>query len=328
MSQKSFWFEESYREALGLLINDETGDMEKLLREILEWERIHPAETEHDGFEWYAVHGDPRTLNSLVTRRILSVRLKTNKYTCYRLTCREAVEKALRDYSQMVEVKEEELREVPPDLFDVIIGHQDKKEIIRRCLASERPMHCILWGSVASAKTLMLEELRRLPSSYFILGSSLSKAGLYEILFQNRPRYLIIDELDKVTDAHNLSGLLSLMERGFISETKYRRHKQINLETWVMASANRVKRIPEELMSRFIPLKFRDYTSNEFIEVVTTLLTEREGLPEWLALHIAKEVLAVFRTRDVRDAIQCARLLKEQTKADADHVISILKKQV
>ncbi len=325
---QSFWFEEAYREALGLLIRDDSGGMEKLLREIVMWEEAHPPETPYSGFEWYAVHGRPQTLNALVIRRILSITLKSNKYTCYRLTCREAVEKALEDFSSIVEVKEEEVREVPGDLFDVIIGHEDKKEILRRCLASERPMHPLLWGSVASAKTLTLEELRRLPSSHFVLGSSLSKAGLYEILFQTRPRYLIIDELDKVTDSSNLSALLSLMERGHISETKYRRHKAIDLTTWVFASANRIKKIPEELMSRFIPLRFRDYTPDEFIEVVVTLLTEREGLPEWLSLHIAKSVLTTFRSRDVRDAIQCVRLLKEQTKEDADHLIGILKRQI
>lgn len=325
---QSFWFDEAYREALGLLIRDEAGGMENLLREIVMWEKTNPLEHPHSGFEWYAVHGDPRTLNSLVTRRILSITLKTNNYTCYRLTSRGAVEKALEDYGNIVETKEEEVREIPADLFDMIIGHEDKKEILRRCLGSDQPMHSILWGSVASAKTLTLEELRRLPGSYFVLGSSLSKAGLYQILFENRPRYLIIDELDKVTDASNLSGLLSLMERGHISETKYKRHKAIDLKTWVLASANRIKKIPEELMSRFIPLRFRDYTPDEFIEVVVTILTEREGLPEWLSLHIAKSVLAAFRSRDVRDAIQCARLLKENTKEDADKVISILRRQI
>lgn len=325
---QSYWFDEVYSQTLRLLMGDDTGDMEKLLREIVDWEEANPLDQPYSGFEWYAVHGQPQTLNALVTKRVLSITLKTNKYTCYRLTCREAVEKALTDFSGLIEVREEEVREVPGDLFDIIIGHRDKKEIIHRCLDAERPIHALFWGSVASAKTLMLEELRRLPSSYFVLGSRLSKAGLFEILFQNRPRYLIIDELDKVDNQSDLAALLSLMERGHISETKYRRHRELDLVTWVMASANRVNKIPEELMSRFIPLRFRDYTPDEFIEVVVTLLTEREGLPDWLALHIAQAVLRIFRNRDVRDALQCARLLREHTKEDADHVIDILKKQI
>ena len=324
---QSLWFVEVYGEALGLLVRDDSGDMEKMLREMVEWEKEHPPVSPNDGFEWYAVHGDPRTLNSLVTRRVLSITMKSNNYTCYRLTCREAVEKALAEFSSLEGANEEETWEIPPDLFDIVIGHEDKKEIIRRCLRSEKPLHALLWGSPASAKTLMLEELRRLPGNHFVLGSSLSKAGLYEILFVNRPRYLVLDELDKVDDAHNLSGLLSLMERGHISETKYKRHKAIDLETWVFASANNIRGIPDELMSRFVPLQFRDYTPDEFVEVVTTILREREGLPDWLALHIAKSILQTFRTRDVRDAIQCARLLKEHTKEDADTIINILRRQ-
>lgn len=328
MSQENRWFEETYQSSLGLLLKDETGEKEKLLREIIQWEKLHPAQNDYDGFEWYAVHGDPRTLNSLVTRRILSIKSKSNNYTNYRLLNKEAVEKALTDYSNIIEVKEKELKDVPGDLFDIIIGHNDKKDIITRCLNAESPLHCLLWGNPASAKTMMIEELQRLPSNLFVLGSSLSRAGLYEILFQNKPRYLIIDELDKVTDSTNLTGLLSLMQSGQISETKYHRHKEIKLKTWVFASANRVNKIPEELMSRFIPLHFKPYTQDEFIEVVVTLLTEREGLPDWLALHIAKSVLTTFRAKDVRDAIQCARLLKEHTKEDADHVLEILEKQM
>jgi hypothetical protein len=326
---QEIWFEESYKEALGLLVRDDSGETEKLLGEIILWEETNPfpSDQPHAGWEWYAVHADPRTLNSLVARRILSITLKTNNYTYYRMTCREAVKKALKEFSGLTEVKEE-VREIPGNLFDIVIGHEDKKEILRRCLNSEKPLHTLLWGSPASAKTLILEELRRLPGSHFVLGSSLSKAGLYEILFLNRPKYLILDELDKVDDTHNLSGLLSLMERGHISETKYKRHKAIDLETWVFASANNIRGIPEELMSRFVPLQFRDYTPDEFVEVVTTLLREREGLPDWLALHIAKAVLQTFRTRDVRDAIQCARLLREPTKEDVNQIIGILKRQM
>ena len=53
----------------------------------------------------------------------------------------------------------------------------------------------------------MLEELSRLPYSKYVLGSSLIKAGLYEVLFNEKPRVLILDELDKVDDAHNLTCL-------------------------------------------------------------------------------------------------------------------------
>jgi Holliday junction DNA helicase RuvB len=252
--------------------------------------------------------------------------MKTNKTCNYRLTDTKAVERAIGDYQAMA-APQEETAEIPPNLFDVVIGHEDKKDIIFRSLSSDRPVPCLLYGSPASAKTLMLEELSRLPSSKFVLGSNLSKAGLFEVLFNERPKYLILDELDKVDDEDNLSALLSLTERGGITETKYRRYRMVKLKTWVFASANRIDRLPPELLSRFTKLRFRDYTDGEFLEVAVKVLTLREGVAESLAEYIADRIIRVLNSRDVRDAVRVSRLLKDRDKADVDLIINILSKQ-
>ncbi len=202
-----------YEATFQALSSDAKGELETLLQDMIQWEREHPPQTQYDGFEWYMVHGDARTLNSLVTKKILEIRMKTNKTCNYRLSNINAVERAICDYQGMIS-PQEETAEIPPDLFDIVIGHDDKKDIILRSIASDRPVPCLLHGSPASAKTLMLQELARLPGSKFILGSNLSKAGLFEVLFNERPKYLILDELDKVDDEDNLSALLSLTERG------------------------------------------------------------------------------------------------------------------
>jgi hypothetical protein len=315
-----------YAATLQALSSDATGEIERLLQDMLQWEREHPTQNTWDGFEWYMVHGDARTLNSLVTKRILSVRLKTNKSCNYRLSNINAVERAVCDYQGMA-TPQEETAEIPPDLFDIIIGHDDKKDIVMRSIGSDRPVPCLLHGSPASAKTLMLEELARLPGSKFVLGSNLSKAGLFEVLFDERPKYLILDELDKVDDEDNLSALLSLMERGVITETKYRRYRRLQLKTWVFASANRLDRLPPELLSRFTKLRFRDYTENEFFEVAVKVLTLREGVVESLAAYIADRTMRVLNSRDVRDAVRTSRLLKDKDEADVDHIVSILSRQ-
>jgi len=315
-----------YAATLQALSSDATGEIERLLLDMLQWEREHPPQNTYDGFEWYMVHGDARTLNSLVTRRILEIRMKTNKTCNYRLSNINAVERALSDYQGMTSPPEE-TAEIPPDLFDIIIGHDDKKDIIMRSIASDRPVPCLLHGSPASAKTLMLEELARLPGSKFVLGSNLSRAGLFEVLFDERPKYLILDELDKVDDEDNLSALLSLTESGVITETKYRRYRRLQLKTWVFASANRLDRLPPELLSRFTKLRFRDYTENEFFEVAVKVLTLREGVVESLAAYIADRTMKDLNSRDVRDAVRTSRLLKDRDEADVDHVISILSRQ-
>jgi Holliday junction DNA helicase RuvB len=315
-----------YDATLGALSSAE--GLEQLLWEIVEYEKTHPPNTQYEGWEWHDVHGDPRTLNGLVTKRVLSVTLKTNKCTMYKLTDREATEKALKDYQGMFREEKEEEEKIPPDLFDIIIGHEDKKDIIKRGLMSEKPVHILLWGTPASAKSLILEELSRLPRSHFILGSSLTKAGIYEVLFNERPKYLLLDELDKIDDPSNLTALLSLMERGLITETKSRRHRQIRLKTWVMASANRMEKIPVELLSRFVRLRFSDYTENEFMEVAVNVLRDREGVNEPLALYIGQAVLRELRSKDVRDAVKISRLLTgDKSRAEVDHIIGILRKQ-
>jgi Holliday junction DNA helicase RuvB len=317
---------EVYESCLEALSRDPEGELFKLLCRIVEWDKTHPPQSPYHGFEWHEVYGDPRTLNSLVTRRILKITFKSNKSTSYRATHIPSIERALQEYSSMTQPIEVE-EEIPEDLFNVIVGHEEKKEIIKRSIASNNPVHALLHGTVASAKTLMLEELTRLPRSKFVIGSSLTKAGITEVLFAERPKYLIIDELDKIGDTENLAVLLSLMERGYVSETKYRRHRSISLKTWVFASANDISKIPKELMSRFFLLRFRDYTPEEFLEVAATVLREKEGIYESLGLYIGKKVLYDLKSRDVRDAIKIARLLKEQTKEEVDKLIELAKTQ-
>jgi len=317
---------EIYKSTLRVLSQDREGKIKRLLQDILEWEKKHPPKSQYDGFEWYQVHADPRIPNRLVRERILEVRLKTNKSITYRAMDVKAIKKALEDYQDSL-TPIEETKEIPPDLFHIIVGHEDKKDLIMRSIQAKKPVHFLLWGTPASAKSLMLEELARLPKSRFILGSNLTKAGIFEILYDQEPRFLIIDELDKIKDSENLSILLSLMARGFISETKHRRDRHKRLKTWVFASANRVSKLPEELMSRFQPLLFRDYTPDEYYEVVVKILSEREGIPETLAIYIAEKILNTLNSKDVRDAIRCARLLKQKTKSEVDHIIDIMKKQ-
>jgi len=318
--------EQVYSSSLHILSQDRDGHIERLLQDIVEWEKSHPPQSQYDGFEWFDVHADPRTLNRLVTNRILCVKLKTNKSITYRMKDVNGTLKALCDYKGTF-ISIEESKEIPQDLFSLVVGHDEKKDLVKRSLKSENPVHFLLWGTVASAKTLLLEDLARLPQSHLVLGSALTRSGLFEVLYNERPRYLIIDELDKIGDVENLAALLSLMERGFIRETKYRRHRSLKLKTWVFASANEINHFSRELLSRFLLLRFRDYTLDEFINVAVTVLTNREKLPESLSLYIADKTANILGSRDVRDAVKVSRLLEDRTKMDVDHILSIMKGQ-
>jgi len=276
------------------------------------------------GFEWYEVGAAPQTLNKLVRLGLLEIGYKSNKATCYKIPNVARVIQLIEEIERG-EVQAESAEEIPADLFSIVVGHNDVKEILWRSIRSNGTVHVLLHGSPASAKSLFLEELSRLPNSRFVLGSSLTKAGLIQVLFESKPRYLIIDEIDKISDEDNLSALLSLMERGIVVETKYNRQRSIELTTTVFAAANRIEVLPPELLSRFVRLRFKDYTPDEFMEVVRVVLTERERVPMHVAVYIGERVLSELASRDPRDAVKIARLLKTPTKEEVDHVIGILK---
>jgi Holliday junction DNA helicase RuvB len=105
-------------------------------------------------------------------------------------------------------------------LFKGIIGYDNVKRLVRMALDSDEQSHILLSGPPASAKTMFLESLSKLKSSYFVDGTSTTKAGLIDCLFLNNPKYLLIDEIDKMS-SKDQAMLLNLMETGMLSETKF-----------------------------------------------------------------------------------------------------------
>src|SRR6266487_6288444 len=84
--------------------------------------------------------------------------------------------------------------------FDKIIGHDHIKRLFSMALRSHEPSQILLSGPPASAKTMFLLSLRQhLKDSYFIDGGNTTKAGIIDYLFKNRPRYLLADEIDKMS---------------------------------------------------------------------------------------------------------------------------------
>jgi hypothetical protein len=96
------------------------------------------------------------------------------------------------------------------------------------------------------------------------------------------------------------------------------------MDVWVFATANTLRGIPPENVSRFKPyiFHFREYTPEEYVRVVVRVLTEREGVDPDLATYIASKLVGL--TRDVRAARGLGRLCK--TKEEVDRHIEILNK--
>jgi Holliday junction DNA helicase RuvB len=192
--------------------------------------------------------------------------------------------------------------------FKEITGHNDIKNILNKALFSKRPVHILFVGKPGSAKTMFLTEImQQYPkTSYFVVGGNTTKAGLVNQLFESRPRYLLIDELDKM-NYNDQTALLHLMETGIISETKIRKTRQMNLESWVFATANSCEKIIGPLVSRFVVLEVPEYTFWEFAEISVTRLS-KEGVDERIARIIAEKVWNELDSRDIRDVVKVGRL--------------------
>ena len=209
--------------------------------------------------------------------------------------------------------------EVPPDLFSVIEGYDDVKSLFQKCTKATKPFHVLLIGPPSSAKTLFLLELNRLPGAFYCLGGSTTKVGLIDQLFEFAPRFLLVDELEKMNKL-DYAALLSLMETGIVKETKHDKAREIRLETFVIAACNSTRRLPPELMSRFhFKLHFREYSPEEFERVAVKTLTVREKVDPELAAYIARK-----SCHDIREAVGLARAAT--TKEEVDELLRLKQK--
>ena len=197
--------------------------------------------------------------------------------------------------------------------FDDIIGHDDLKDLVLRVLKSQRPLHLLMVGPPASAKTLVLEILSAVYGVPILLAGSSTKAGLRDWIAGNRPELLLIDELDKRGNPTDLSVLLSWMEsqRIAISMSGKWGFEEVvcpSRKCIVVAAANRIDRLPQELVSRFVVKLLKPYTPIEVREICIGIVMRREGVGKEMAEAIADAVVDRMMSLDVRDCIKIARM--------------------
>ena len=206
-------------------------------------------------------------------------------------------------------------------LFNNIVGYNDVKRLFRMSLSSEKPVHVLLVGPPASAKTLFMLECIKLERSFFTLGSHSTKSGMIDYLFKDRPRYLIVDEIEHMP-MKDQTALLSLMETGIIAETKYQKTRNTQMKTWVFATSNGTERMLTPLLSRFIVLHFKQYKYENFREIAVHILAQ-EGISSEIATACADAVWLKMKSKDIRDCIKIGRLAK--MKEDVEGITSTLK---
>ena len=262
---------------------------------------------EYLGWTWSEIPAPAVRLRSLVEEGVLKVNYQSRSTTNYLVADPDLAREVLASSQADLEGP------LPEGIFQHIVGHQEVKYWMEKSLRGQEPVHILLAGPPATAKSLFLEAVGNLPGSQLALGGATSKAGVADFLINFRPRYLIIDELDKMS-AHDFSVLLSLMQSGTVARLKKGMRSHEQMVTWVFAGVNRKHRLPPELLSRFIVFDFQPYNEKEFIEVAVVVITQHLGKDKDLAECIAQRV--VQRTRDVRQAVQLAKLVESREEVD------------
>ena len=282
------------------------GDME-LLAELAKFEGSVDMEKEYRiGWSWRHVRIWPATLSRLFKDGYLENVFRSNSYTGYRVS--ELGKKLVAS------IKSDETTQVASNepipaggLFEDIIGHDDVKELLTACLLVEKPVHVLLAGPPALAKSLFLWDIEQAAGerAIWLIGSATSKAGLWDVVAERQPQIILIDELDKMS-AVDTAALLSMMEGGRLVRAKRGRELNLSNQLRVVAASNRLKLLSPELRSRFAIRKLNAYSRSDYLTVVRGVLARREGLDQELADEVARRLDGV--SQDVRDAIRVARL--------------------
>jgi len=276
---------------------------------------------------------NPGKLGYLKQQGIVESVMKTNNSNInnlWALTDRETTKEALKidkagdvatvDHDDTID------EDIPDDIFEPIVGHEDIKELFLASLHSDDPVHILLLGPPASGKTVFLEEVKRIQNAEFLVGSSTTGPGLLDELFENRPKHILIDEFDKM-DKSDYGNLLSLQESGLVKETKgneKRREMKLRGAT-IYGSANRLENVPDENLSRFLGdpvIELEQYNDEEFKQVVENVLVMREDAEVEIAKLIADIISERTGVRDFRECRRIYRLASSRTESpDKDDVV-------
>ena len=211
-------------------------------------------------------------------------------------------------------------------IFEDVVGCDDIKRVFRMALKSDEPVHVLLVGPPASAKTIFLDALMRKlgdKQAYFAIGSSSTKDGVVNMLFMREPKYLMVDEIDKLP-MRDQASLLGLMETGELVETKVSKTRRIKLKTWVFATANTTATLSKPLLTRFMVFSLKPYTYEDFEEVTVHILGRRYNIKPNLAIVIASAVWHRMGTPNIRQCLKIAKMAKK--KEDVEWLIETMKK--
>jgi Holliday junction DNA helicase RuvB len=285
---------------------------------VLRYEETHDPSEYSLGWSWSNVRISPATLNNLLLKGLIEEKFHSNSYRGLLLT--ELGREQAKLIVEVYEKPEDKSLTVTEEMFEDVIGHDDIKELLKAALLAEKPVHVLLAGPPALAKSLFLWDVERAcgEQAIWLVGSAISKAGLWDLVAEREPRILLIDELDKMS-AIDTAALLSLMEGGRLVRAKKGRTLDTKVTIRVVAATNQMNKLSPELKSRFAMRKLQAYDATQYHIVVKGVLIRHENIIPELAEEIAQKLEG--KSQDVRDTVRVARL---STQLGTDKAISLL----
>jgi DNA polymerase III delta prime subunit len=190
--------------------------------------------------------------------------------------------------------------------FGKIEGYDDVKDLIRRALDSDDNYNLLLCGPPASAKTLFLIGILECRKGVYFDGSNTTNRML-DVLEEERPRVICIDELDKMS-RHTQNKLLNFLESGRIKVDQQRRSHDFEIKrAKVLATCNEINRLSKPLQSRFRRLHLPPYTREQFLDIAVKVCPK---LKEVTSRIIGEEVWKQG-SKDIRDVISLGKLIRK-----------------
>jgi replication-associated recombination protein RarA len=216
-------------------------------------------------------------------------------------------------------------RDCPEEaVFQDIEGYNDIKKLMMRCIVSPDPTHIILDGPPASGKTVFLLSIQKeLNNTYFIDCTNATGAGMVDYLFSHDVRYLLLDEIEKMSKKDQ-NVILNLLETGILTSTKVKKTYEKKMNVSIFATTNDIDSLSKPLRSRFLELSLPEYTSEEFDRLSVKLLGKRYGHSPELSHKVANVVWNTIKSKDYRDILQVGKL--SRNISDVDFVVTTLKK--
>ncbi|MGB7957127.1 MAG: hypothetical protein WCF23_24395 [Candidatus Nitrosopolaris sp.] len=97
-------------------------------------------------------------------------------------------------------------------IFDNIVGYEAIKRSFLRSLKSKEIVHILLVGPPGQAKTFFLKSLLDEfgKKSFFTVGCNASKAGIIDVLFDLRPAYLLVDEIEHLKVPYSAASISNI----------------------------------------------------------------------------------------------------------------------